>query len=119
MSPELPPEWRQPSGGERVDRAAHDAIKLAHEAIERFPELMLRHKYIAGGAAVSGSLIALASVAIVRRMRRGESAEEAVAGVTEEEIQALRVVEPKPSSPHEDAGGADPDAVPEADRAVS
>lgn len=115
MSPELPPEWRQPSGGERVDRAAHDAIKLAHEAVERFPELMRRHKYIAGGAAVSGSLIALASVAIVRRMRRGESAEEAVAGVTEEEIQALRVVEPA-DSPQEDTAGADP---PEADRAVS
>lgn len=76
-----------PSGGEMIDRAAHDSIHLAHQALERFPDVVRRHRFIAGGAAVSGSLIALAGVAIARRMLSGQTAEEAVASVTEEEIQ--------------------------------
>lgn len=76
-----------PSGGEKVDSAAHTSIHLAHEALERFPDVVKRHRFIAGGAAVSSSLIALAGVAIARRISAGQTAEEAIASVTEDEIQ--------------------------------
>jgi hypothetical protein len=87
-----PPPFGNPSGGEPIDRAARDSIKLAYEALDRFPELVRRHKFIAGGAAISSSLIVLAGVAIARRMLTGQTAAEAVASVTEDEVQGLRVV---------------------------
>lgn len=87
-----PPPFGNPSGGEPIDRAARDSIKLAHQALERFPEVVRRHKFIAGGAAISSSLIVLAGVAIARRMLAGQTAQEAVASVTEDEVQGLRVV---------------------------
>jgi hypothetical protein len=93
----MTPTNGDPSGGEQIDRAAHDAIRLAHMALERFPDLVRRHKFIAGGAAISSSLIVLAGVAIARRMRAGETPEEAVAAVTEDEVQGLHVVEPEPA----------------------
>ncbi|MBM4414954.1 MAG: hypothetical protein FJ035_01510 [Chloroflexi bacterium] len=85
-----------PSGGEPIDRAAQESIRLAHRVLDRFPELVRRHKFIAGGAAISTSLVVLAGVAITRRMRDGLSADEAVATVTEEEVQGLCVIEPAP-----------------------
>ncbi|RLT35265.1 MAG: hypothetical protein DWI59_03840 [Chloroflexi bacterium] len=95
-----------PSGGEPIDRAARDAVQLAYQALERFPELVRRHKFIAGGAAVSTSLIVLAGVAIARRMRLGQTSDEALASVTEGEMQGQRMVVVEPD---EDAE-ADPDA---------
>ena len=65
----------QRGGGEQIDRAAHESIRLAHRALNRFPELLKRHRYVAGGAAVAGALVVLASVAIARRMLDGESGE--------------------------------------------
>ena len=85
--PRLPHEPRQRGGGEQVDRAAGDAIKLAHRALERFPDLVRRHRFIAGGAAVSSALVALGGVALAGRMRAGQTAEEAVAEITEQEIE--------------------------------
>ncbi len=83
----LPDDVREASGGEVVDRAARDAVRLAHRALDRFPDLVRRHKFIAGGAAISSSLVVLAGVAVARRMRKGESAEDAVNRVTEQELQ--------------------------------
>jgi hypothetical protein len=83
---------RHASGGERLDDLGHQTVSLAFKALDRFPGLVKRHKYIAGGAAISGSLIALASVAVARRMRQGASAEEAVNSVTEEELSGLHLV---------------------------
>jgi hypothetical protein len=97
----MTPTNGDPSGGEQIDRAAHDAIRLAHMALERFPELVRRHKFIAGGAAISSSLIVLAGVAIARRVRDGQTPEQAVAAVTEDEVQGLHVVEPEPEPPTE------------------
>lgn len=94
---------QHPSGGESADRAAYEAVRLAHRALDRFPDVVRKHKFIAGGAAVSGSLIVLAGVAIARRMRRGESAEEALASVTEEEIQGM-VPEPRVSTASTEEG---------------
>jgi len=70
-------------------------VRLAHRALERFPDLVRRHKFIAGGAAISSSLIVLAGVAIARRMLAGETPEQAVAAVTEDEVQGIRPPEPE------------------------
>jgi hypothetical protein len=75
------------SGGETVDRAAHDAVRLAHRALDRFPGVVARHRYVAGGAAISSALVAMAGVAIALRMRAGQSAEAAIASVTEDELE--------------------------------
>ena len=88
----LPDELRHPSGGESVDRTARDSVRLAHRALERFPTLVRQHKFLAGGAAISSALVALAGVAISRRMKNGESGDEAVESVTEEELGGLTKV---------------------------
>jgi hypothetical protein len=77
------------SGGEGVDGAAHDAVRLAHRALERFPAVVARHRYVAGGAAISSALVAMAGVAIALRMRAGQSADDAIAEVTEDELEGL------------------------------
>src|SRR5215207_7444142 len=82
-------EPAQRGGGEQIDRAAGESIRLAHRALNRFPDLLKRHRYVAGGAAVAGALVVLASVAIARRMRDGESGEEAADSVTQAEIESL------------------------------
>ena len=87
----MTPEEQHPSGGERLQGGAMDAVRLAHKGLDRFPDLVKRHKFIAGGAAVSGSLVVLASVAIARRLRSGQTEEEAVAELTEEELSGQRV----------------------------
>ena len=87
----LPDDLKHPSGGERVTGAAGDAIRLAHRALERFPHVVKRHKFIAGGAAISSSLVALAGVAIARRVRSGQTEEEALASITEDELNGRRV----------------------------
>ena len=86
----LPDDLKHPSGGERLQGAATDAVRLAHRGLERFPDLVKRHKFIAGGAAVSSSLLVLAGVAIARRLRSGQSEEEALASLTEEELTGQR-----------------------------
>ncbi len=83
---------RQPSDW-GVNHLAHDSIRIAYSALERFPDLVKRHKFLAGGAAISSSLVALAGVAIARRMRAGQSAEEALASVTSDELEGLRLVD--------------------------
>lgn len=86
-------DLKHPSGGEQVDRAARDAVRLAHRVLERFPDVVKRHRFIAGGAAVSSALVVLAGVAVARRVKRGESPDEAVEAVTEDELRGLRIVE--------------------------
>jgi hypothetical protein len=89
----LPKDLRHPSGGDTIDSTARDAVRLAHSALDRFPDLVRRHKFLAGGAALSSALVALAGVAVAKRMRQGQSADEALASVTEAELEGLRVVE--------------------------
>ena len=106
----IPDDLKHPSGGERVTNTAGDAIRLAHKALERFPDVVRRHKFIAGGAAISTSLVALAGVAITRRMRSGQSEEEAIASLTEDELHGRRVELPEEMS----TNGASPlDETPE------
>lgn len=106
----MSPKSGHPSGGEPIDRAAGEAIKLAHLALDRFPDVVRRHKFVAGGAVISSSLIVLAGVAITRRIRAGQTPEEAVASVTAEEVQGLRIVEPElHEEPHAEAEPATDD----------
>lgn len=113
----MSPKNGHPSGGEPIDRTAGEAIRLAHRALDRFPEMVRRHKFVAGGAVVSSSLIALAGVAIARRIRAGQTPDEAVANVTEEEMQGLRIIESEPveEPPPEDASDT-AESVSEEDR---
>ena len=103
----LPDDLMHASGGERLQGTASDAVRLAHQALDRFPDVVRRHKFIAGGAAISSSLVVLAGVAIARRLRSGQSAEEAVASLTEEELNGQRVELPGDDEPAdaEPAGG--------------
>jgi hypothetical protein len=94
---------RDASGGEHVDELAHGVLKLAHEAIDRFPEVKRRHMFMAGGAAISSALIVAAGVAVARRIKSGQSAEDAVRDVTEEEIDGLRLVEREHYRPNREA----------------
>ncbi|MEX1023004.1 MAG: hypothetical protein WD800_07925 [Dehalococcoidia bacterium] len=88
----LPDDLKHASGGEHVDDLAHGVLKLAHEAIERFPEVKRRHMFMAGGAAISSALVVAAGVAIMKRVRDGQKPEDAVQDVTEDEIDGIRLV---------------------------
>ena len=83
---------RHASGGERLDLFGHDAIRLAHQALERFPEIVRRHRFVAGGAAISSSLVVLAGVAVGRRVRAGVSPADAVEQVTAAEINGPSLI---------------------------
>lgn len=79
--------------GETPDSATRDILGLAHRAIERFPELAGRYRRFAGPAAVvSGALVALAGVAIARRVRRGELPDRILEELTPAEIESAAQV---------------------------
>ena len=96
----LPDDLMHPSGGEQLDDLAHGAIRLAHDAIERFPEMKKRHMFLAGGAAISSALVVAAGVAVARRILAGAKPNDAVQAVTEDEIEGLRLVERIPYRPN-------------------
>ncbi len=74
--------------GEVPDKATRQTLNLAHRATEKFPELVTRYRSFAGPVAiVSGTLMALAGVAVARRLRRGQQPEEILEQITPEEIE--------------------------------
>jgi hypothetical protein len=80
--------WQEQVEGETPDSSTTQALSLAHRVTEKFPELVKRYKSYAGPAAiVSSALMALAGVAVARRLRRGQSAEEILDQITSEEIE--------------------------------
>jgi hypothetical protein len=83
---------RYASGGEHLDATSYGAVSLAHRALDRFPDVVRRHRFVAGGSAVSTSLIALAASAVARRMRDGATAAQAVALVTVEDLDARPLI---------------------------
>jgi len=115
----LPDDLKHPSGGEQVDELAHGAIRLAHEAIERFPDMKRRHMFLAGGAAISSALVVAAGVAVMRHIKAGAKPEEAVQAVTEDEIEGLRLVERSPYRPNGATSDATTDEVPSAEGGTS
>ena len=74
--------------GESPDTATRQTLNLAHRATEKFPELVTRYRSFAGPVAiVSGTLMALAGVAVARRLRKGQQPEEILEQITPEEIE--------------------------------
>jgi hypothetical protein len=92
---EVPPEaeaedfeLHQNHQGESPDSSALSALQLAHRAVHKFPELTRRYqKFIGTAAVVSSAVIVLASIAVSRRLHRGESAERILAEITPDEIE--------------------------------
>jgi len=108
----LPDDLMHPSGGEQLDDLAHGAIRLAHDAIERFPEMKKRHMFLAGGAAISSAIVVAAGVAVARRILAGAKPDDAVQAVTEDEIEGLRLVERTPYRPNRATPAATTDEAP-------
>jgi hypothetical protein len=96
--PEEPSEgeehaWDAPEG-EQPDSATRHALSLAHQAVDRFPELARRYRRFTGPAAVvSTALVLLAGIAIARRLRLGEHPEQILDSLTSDEIESAAVVE--------------------------
>jgi hypothetical protein len=83
-------EWPHPHNGELPDTNTMSALRLAHRAVEKFPDLAKRYqKYVGGAAVLSSVVIVLASIAISRRLHKGESPEQILASITSEEIESM------------------------------
>ena len=99
-------DW-QPHG-EAPDPSALNALQLAHRVLDKFPELTKRYqKFIGTAAVVSSALIVLASIAVARRLNRGESAEDILNSITSEEIENAgkeKPSKPSKSEPSDDEG---------------
>ena len=91
-------EWHN-GNGEAPDRQALAALQLTHRAIAKFPDLSKRYqKFIGTAAVVSSALIVLASIAVSRRLHRGESPESILEAITPDEIESIareKPVKPK------------------------
>jgi hypothetical protein len=82
-------DWEAVAKGERVDAETHRTLRLAHRAIAKFPEMSGKYKAYAGAVAVVSSVATLmGAVAISRKMKRGMSADKALASLTIADIEA-------------------------------
>ncbi len=82
-------DWDAVAEGERPDPSTHRTLNLAHRAVAKFPELRGKYKAYAGAAVVVSSAATLmAAVAITRKMKRGMSADKALASLTVADIEA-------------------------------
>ena len=80
-------EWHN-GHGEAPDSHSLHALQLAHRAVDKFPDLKKRYqKYIGPVAVLSSAVIVLASIAVNRRLHRGQSPERILAEITPEEIE--------------------------------
>ncbi len=79
------------SMGEVMDEDSAHRLSLAFGAVNKFPDLIKRHRRFVGGATatavISTTAIILAYRAVHGRMAKGESAADALKHVTEEEIE--------------------------------
>jgi hypothetical protein len=76
-------DWDAIAEGERPDESTHKTLNVAHRALAKFPEMRGRYKAYAGAAAVvSSAATVMAGVAIARKMKRGMSADRALASLT-------------------------------------
>jgi hypothetical protein len=81
-------DWDAIAEGERPDASTHKTLNVAHRALAKFPEMKGRYKAYAGAAAVVSSAATLmAGVAIARKMKRGMSADRALASLTAADIE--------------------------------
>ena len=85
--------WEDRHEGEQPDSATRQALTLAHRAAEKFPDLAKRYRTLAAPAAVaSGAVVLLAGIAVARRARRGQHAEQILDQLTSEEIERAATV---------------------------
>jgi hypothetical protein len=76
-------DWDAIAEGERPDESTHKTLNVAHRALAKFPEMRGRYKAYAGAVAVvSSAATVMAGVAIARKMKRGMSADRALASLT-------------------------------------
>jgi hypothetical protein len=81
-------DWATVSEAETVDPSTKRAVSLASRAVAKFPELKGNYKAYAGAAAVVSSTATLvAAIAISRKMKKGMSAEKALAALTSADIE--------------------------------
>jgi hypothetical protein len=81
-------DWDAIAEGERPDESTHRTLNVAHRALAKFPEMKGRYKAYAGAAAVVSSAATLmAGIAIARKMKRGMSADKALASLTVADIE--------------------------------
>ena len=74
--------------GEQPDPSTHRTLNIAHRALAKFPEMKGKYKAYAGAAAVvSSAATVMAAVAISRKMKRGMSADKALAALTVKDIE--------------------------------
>lgn len=100
-------QW-QTGQGEAPDSSALPALQLAHRAVAKFPELTKRYqKFIGTAAVVSSAVIVLASIAVTRRLHRGESAEDILASITPDEIENAGKERPQKPAKNGNAPDAD------------
>lgn len=98
-------EW-QNGQGETPDPSALTALQLAHRAVAKFPDLTKRYqKFIGTAAVVSSALIVLASIAVSRRLHKGETPEDILASITPEEIESAG--KEKPAKPEKNGHNGD------------
>jgi hypothetical protein len=98
-------EWHN-GQGEVPDTSALTALQIAHRAVAKFPELTKRYqKFIGTAAVVSSAIIVLASIAVARRLNRGESPEDILASITPDEIE--NAGKEKPAKPKQDGKNGD------------
>ena len=91
-------EWQHNGNGEAPDNSALHALQLAHRAVAKFPDLTRRYqKFIGTAAVVSSAVIVLASIAVSRRLHRGDSPDQILAEITPDEIENAGKM--KPSKP--------------------
>lgn len=83
--------------GESPDSGALAALHLAHRAIAKFPDLSKRYqKFIGTAAVVSSALIVLSSIAVSKRLNRGESPDKILEEITPDEIENAGREKPSP-----------------------
>ena len=76
-------DWDAVAEGERPDAATRRVINAAHSAVAKFPEMKGKYKAYAGAAVVVSSAATLmAAIALSRKMKRGMSADKALAALT-------------------------------------
>jgi hypothetical protein len=83
-------EFHAHTNGEMADSHSLTAVNLAHKAVHKFPDLVKRHQKLVGTAAVlSSAVVVFASIAITKRLHKGESPEQILESITSEEIESM------------------------------
>src|SRR5690349_20553927 len=81
-------DWSAVSEGEPVDEETHKTLRMAHRALSKFPDVKGNYKAYAGAAAIVSSAATLtAAIAISRKMKRGLSADKALAALTRADFE--------------------------------